>query len=129
MEEPNKLTIHEIATKMKELAEQYGEEAECGMNLNLCETVILYSTIFFDMRRLLIDKVGVIDGEVFLTDKRGSFIITMYDEENLGEMQFIYENLLVNGPGCSEVGECEDVDSEDLDSVLKIVLKTIKQRA
>lgn len=124
------MTILKIAAKLRELTEQYGEEFEGGKNLDLCEEVELYPTIFFDMRRLLIERVRTIDADVILTDKDGGFIITISeDEEYPGESLLIYENLQVNGSGCSEVGECEDLDTEDLERVLKIAIETIKQRA
>lgn len=122
-----KLTVLEIASKLKEITEQFGEESEGGKNLDLCETVFLFPTIFFDTCMLAVERVRTFGSYVFLTDKDYSFIVGISeDEENPGEPLLIYENLLLRGPGCSEVGKCEGIDSYDMEFILEIVMETIK---
>ncbi len=123
-----KLSILEIVARLKELSERYGEESEGGKDLDLCRELDLFVTIFWSMRKLSVSRVRVFRSNLFLTDKDSSFIINLTeDEDNPGELLAIYENLQLRGPGCSVVGECEDLDSSDLLDVLDIVMDTIQQ--
>ncbi len=123
-----KLSILEIVARLKELSERYGEESEGGKDLDLCRELDLFVTIFWSMRKLSVSRVRVFRSNLFLTDKDSSFIINLTeDEDNPGELLAIYENLQLRGPGCSEVGECEDLDSSDLLDVLDVVMDTIQQ--
>ena len=123
-----KLSILEIVARLKELSERYGEESEGGKDLDLCRELDLFVTIFWSMRKLSVSRVRVFRSNLFLTDKDSSFIINLTeDEDNPGELLTIYENLQLRGPGCSEVGECEDLDSSDLLDVLDVVMDTIQQ--
>ena len=123
-----KLSILEIVAWLKELSERYGEESEGGKDLDLCRELDLFVTIFWSMRKLSVSRVRVFRSNLFLTDKDSSFIINLTeDEDNPGELLAIYENLQLRGPGCSEVGECEDLDSSDLLDVLDVVMDTIQQ--
>lgn len=123
-----KLSILEIVARLKELSERYGEESEGGKDLDLYRELDLFVTIFWSMRKLSVSRVRVFRSNLFLTDKDSSFIINLTeDEDNPGELLAIYENLQLRGPGCSEVGECEDLDSSDLLDVLDVVMDTIQQ--
>ena len=123
-----KLSILEIVARLKELSERYGEESEGGKDLDLCRELDLFVTIFWSMRKLSVSRVRVFRSNLFLTDKDSSFIINLTeDEDNPGELLAIYENLQLRGPGCSVVGECEDLDSSDLLDVLDVVMDTIQQ--
>lgn len=122
-----KLSILEIVARLKELSERYGEESEGGKDLDLCRELDLFVTIFWSMRKLSVSRVRVFRSNLFLTDKDSSFIINLTeDEDNPGELLAIYENLQLRGPGCSVVGECEDLDSSDLLDVLDVVMDTIQ---
>lgn len=122
-----KLSILEIVARLKELSERYGEESEGGKDLDLCSELDLFVTIFWSMRKLSVSRVRVFRSNLFLTDKDSSFIINLTeDEDNPGELLAIYENLQLRGPGCSVVGECEDLDSSDLLDVLDVVMDTIQ---
>lgn len=123
-----KLSILEIVARLKELSERYGEESEGGKDLDLCRELDLFVTIFWSMRILSVSRVRVFRSNLFLTDKDSSFIINLTeDEDNPGELLAIYEDLQLRGPGCSVVGECEDLDSSDLLDVLDVVMDTIQQ--
>lgn len=123
-----KLSILEIVARLKELSERYGEESEGGKDLDLCRELDLFVTIFWSMRKLSVSRVRVFRSNLFLTDKDSSFIINLTeDEDNPGELLAIYEDLQLRGPGCSVVGECEDLDSSDLLDVLDVVMDTIQQ--
>ena len=123
-----KLSILEIVARLKELSERYGEESEGGKDLDLCRELDLFVTIFWSMRKLSVSRVRVFRSNLFLTDKGSSFIINLTeDEDNPGELLAIYEDLQLRGPGCSVVGECEDLDSSDLLDVLDVVMDTIQQ--
>ena len=123
-----KLSILEIVARLKELSERYGEESEGGKDLDLCRELDLFVTIFWSMRKLSVSRVRVFRSNLFLTDKDSSFIINLTeDEDNPGELLAIYEDLQLRGPGCSVVGECEDLDSSDLLDVSDVVMDTIQQ--
>ena len=123
-----KLSILEIVARLKELSKRYGEESEGGKDLDLCRELDLFVTIFWSMRKLSVSRVRVFRSNLFLTDKDSSFIINLTeDEDNPGELLAIYEDLQLRGPGCSVVGECEDLDSSDLLDVLDVVMDTIQQ--
>ena len=120
--------ILESAARLRELAEQFGEESEGGKNLDLCEEVEIYPTIFFDPELLVISRVRVYCDQLFLTDKDYTFIIVISeDEDNPGQPELIYENLLIRGPGCSEVGECEDVDPYDIQYILDVAEEAVRK--
>ena len=96
--------------------------------MDLCRELDLFVTIFWSMRKLSVSRVRVFRSNLFLTDKDSSFIINLTeDEDNPGELLAIYEDLQLRGPGCSVVGECEDLDSSDLLDVLDVVMDTIQQ--
>jgi len=122
------LTMLENAEILKELVEKNGVESEGGKNLDLCREVDIFATVFWDVRWLTITRVRVFGSVLFLTDIDSTFLIYITeDEDNPGEPVLIYENLQVRGPGCSEVGDCEDLDSSDLQDVIDAVKDTIKQ--
>ena len=126
-----KLTILEIADKLRELTEQYGVDSEGGKDLILCESIPVYPTIFGELEQLFVTLIRTYVGQVFLTDKDLSYVISLGEDDFIpGKPMLIYENILfreLNGPGCSEVGPCEDLEADDLQPILDVAMETVKQ--
>ena len=125
------MTILEIADKLRELTEKYGVDSEGGKDLDLRESITVYPTIFGELEQLIVTRIRTFVGQVFLTDKDLSYVISLGEDDFIpGKPMLIYENILfreLNGPGCSEVGECEDLTEEDLQPVLDVALETVTQ--
>lgn len=123
------MPILESAAKLKDLVEGYGVDSEGGKNLDLSESAHILTYVFDEPMHLYVTRVRTFDGTVFLTDEEYSFFIDLLeDEQNPGKPLLLYENELfrrVNGPGCSEVGECLDTDPFDIEKVLFIAQITI----
>lgn len=126
------MPILESAAKLKDLVEEHGVESEGGKNLDLCESAHILTFVFGEEMHLYVTRVRTFDGTVFFTDGDYNFFIDLLeDEQNPGRPLLIYENeqfRRINGPGFSEVGECEDTDPFDIEKVLYIAQVTINKK-
>lgn len=125
------MPILESAAKLKDLVEEYGVESEGGKNLDLRESAHILTYVFGEEMHLYVTRVRTFDGTVFLTDGEYNFFIDLLEDgQNPGQPLLIYENeqfRRINGPGFSEVGECEDTDPFDIEKVLYIAQVTINK--
>lgn len=126
------MTILECREKIRVLVEKYGEESEGGKDIYLKEDVPILPNIFGYPRPLKVQRLRTYCDNVFLADRAMDYVIgILEDEQNPGHELLIYQNerfRLLNGPGASEVGACEEVDPYDIEIIYNVALESVGEK-